>query len=243
MRSVRNRERRVASWTAASRDRTGGTALHCTDTAAVLQCSPLISRCLVPPSRRRLLLFIRRAVVGDECRCADGWMAAAFPAEQTGSHGRSSDFGLLSDPRATSQQPQPSACDCDQHKHHAQACTSPKHASARAACEVSRISMHAARGAASPVCKKVGSSKTRRLSKKCNSDHGHIMLDSTAMMTQPGTGDGRQGEMNLRGNADRVVEHRALQAANFCSVRLGLVGGESLDQSDVLGLGGVLRLA
>jgi hypothetical protein len=56
--------------------------------------------------------------------------------------------------------------------------------------------------------------------------------------------------MNLS-NAGRVVratraewsEQRALQAANFRSVRLGLVGGESLDQSDVLGLGGVLRLA
>jgi hypothetical protein len=48
--------------------------------------------------------------------------------------------------------------------------------------------MHAARQeqGSEPFVEKVNSSKTRRLSKKCNSDYGHIMLDSTAVMTQPG---------------------------------------------------------
>lgn len=123
----------------------------------------------------------------------DGWLL--FIRRTDGEpHGRSS-FGLWAqqarlacrlagDQRATSQQPSPSAMSLRLQLTKAP-CTSPKHATARAACEISR--MHACKRGQRRQ-KKVGSSKTRRLSKKCNSDYGHIMLDSTAVMTQPGDG-------------------------------------------------------
>lgn len=79
-----------------------------------------------------------------------------------------------------------------------------------------------------------------KASKKCNSNYGayHARFDG-GDDTTGWDGDGRQ-EVDSKGKDCRAPRCRQRTRDRFA---LGLVGSQSLDQSDVLGLGGVLRLA